>query len=204
MPPPPPPPPTRIIIIGAGWAGLATAKTYLQMARRLDRRIELTVLDNAPAAPGGVWNPSRLYPGLLVQGLNGFYEFSDLSMIDDEHPYGSIVTGERVQSYCEYLLFWLGFHKRTLSHPFLSCYLVLVLMFPPFCFCWCSQISLCSRRLSLQASSILWAGCPNLWAPPHLLYSSEDYLIERTGQVLTSDVRMGAHTKHPQQSNYTH
>lgn len=61
------------------------------------------VLDNAPAAPGGVWNPSRLYPGLLAQGLNGFYEFSDLSMVDEEHPYGSIVTGERVQCYCEFL-----------------------------------------------------------------------------------------------------
>jgi len=92
---------TRVIIIGAGWAGLAAAKTYLQISRRLNRPIDLTVLDNAPSAPGGVWNPARLYPGLLAQGLTGFYEFSDLSMVDDEHPSGQQMSGLRVQEYCE-------------------------------------------------------------------------------------------------------
>ena len=92
--------PTRIIVLGAGWAGLAAAKTYLQIAQKLNRPIDLMVLDSASAV-GGVWNPSRLYPGLVGQGLNGFYEFSDLSMVTEGHEYGSVITGEYIQQYCK-------------------------------------------------------------------------------------------------------
>ncbi|KIW99540.1 uncharacterized protein Z518_11279 [Rhinocladiella mackenziei CBS 650.93] len=92
--------PTHVIVIGAGLAGLVAAKTYLQVSKQLGRPIDLVILDNA-SGPGGIWANDRLYPGLMLQGPNGFYEMSDFSMVDDEHPRYSLVAGPRVQAYLE-------------------------------------------------------------------------------------------------------
>jgi hypothetical protein len=73
--------PIRIIVIGAGWAGLVAAKTYLQVAKSLNRRVELIVLDEG-RSPGGVWSEERIYPGLVAETPNGFFEYSDFSMVD--------------------------------------------------------------------------------------------------------------------------
>lgn len=92
--------PTRVIIIGAGIAGLVTAKTYLQVCKQLNRPIELVVLDEAKD-PGGVWSTERHYPGLMVQAPNGYYELSDLTMIDEEHPQDSMIPAAHEHSYLE-------------------------------------------------------------------------------------------------------
>ncbi|OAG37894.1 hypothetical protein AYO21_07866 [Fonsecaea monophora] len=92
--------PTRVIVIGAGIAGLVAAKTYLQVCKRLGRPLELIVFDEA-GDPGGVWTTERQYPGLMVQAPNGYYELSDLSMVDEDYPWHSLVPAAREQAYLE-------------------------------------------------------------------------------------------------------
>ncbi|RFU79735.1 fad nadp-binding domain-containing [Trichoderma arundinaceum] len=67
--------PARVIIIGAGWAGLAAAKTYLQA----NPTISLTILESE-ATVGGVWSKARCYPGFIADGPVGLFDFSDLPM----------------------------------------------------------------------------------------------------------------------------
>ena len=94
------PPPTRVIIIGAGWSGLVAASTYLKISKHLDRPIDLTILDDGTTT-GGVWEKDRLYPGLTANSPNGLYEYSHMSMVNDEHPYYELLPGTRVQEYLE-------------------------------------------------------------------------------------------------------
>ncbi|KAE9368355.1 FAD/NAD(P)-binding domain-containing protein [Stipitochalara longipes BDJ] len=71
-------PPTRVLIIGAGWYGLAAAKTYLE----LFPNIALKIVDQ-DSTVGGVWSASRSYPGLLADSPPANFDFSDLPM-DEE------------------------------------------------------------------------------------------------------------------------
>lgn len=87
-------PPTQVIIIGTGWAGLAAAKTYLQ----INPSISLTLLSNESTV-GGVWSKDRLYPSLIANSPNGLYEFTDLSMVDATNPQYKLIPGARVQQY---------------------------------------------------------------------------------------------------------
>jgi dimethylaniline monooxygenase (N-oxide forming) len=73
--------PTRVVIIGAGWAGLVAAKTYLQIAQSLNRPLELVILDEGQS-PGGTWSPERIYSGLVAETPNGLFEYTDYSMVD--------------------------------------------------------------------------------------------------------------------------
>ncbi|WP_205347088.1 flavin-containing monooxygenase [Pseudonocardia broussonetiae] len=79
----------RIAIIGAGVAGLTTAKVLQQAGH------DVTVLDRAPDV-GGVWSATRRYPGLTTQSPARQYSFSDFPMPDGlpEWP-----TGEQVQAW---------------------------------------------------------------------------------------------------------
>ncbi|MFI1911801.1 flavin-containing monooxygenase [Nocardia sp. NPDC020380] len=63
----------RVIVIGAGIAGLVTAKVLHEDG------FDVTVLDQAPDY-GGVWIESRTYPGLRTNNSRHTYAFSD-------HPY---------------------------------------------------------------------------------------------------------------------
>lgn len=65
----------RILIIGAGWYGLAAAKAYFT----LFPNINLTILDQ-DSTVGGVWSASRCYPGLLADSPPANFDFSDLPM----------------------------------------------------------------------------------------------------------------------------
>ncbi|GAB3845114.1 flavin-containing monooxygenase [Dactylosporangium cerinum] len=81
----------RVGIIGAGVAGLATAKTLLQAGH------DVVVFDSAPDV-GGVWSRTRRYPGLTTQSARATYGLSDYPMPKDlpEWP-----TGAQVQSWLE-------------------------------------------------------------------------------------------------------
>ncbi|MFC8662261.1 flavin-containing monooxygenase [Streptomyces sp. NPDC057199] len=81
----------RIAIIGAGVAGLATAKVLLQAGHRV------TVFDKSPDV-GGVWSRTRRYPGLTTQSPKAQYSLSDFPMPKD---YPEWPTGAQIQSYLE-------------------------------------------------------------------------------------------------------
>jgi Flavin-binding monooxygenase-like len=79
----------RIGIIGAGVAGLATAKVLAQAGH------EVRVFDECPDA-GGVWSRTRRYPGVTTQSPKAQYSLSDYPMPEDfpEWP-----NGAQVQAY---------------------------------------------------------------------------------------------------------
>ena len=79
----------RVAIIGAGLAGLTTAKVLVQAGH------DVEVFDKAPDV-GGVWSRTRRYPGLTTQSPKAQYSFSDFPMPEDfpEWP-----TGAQVQEY---------------------------------------------------------------------------------------------------------
>lgn len=67
--------PPNVLIIGAGWTGLAAAKTYLQ----LFPAISLSIID-ADTSIGGVWSSSRIYPGLIADSCAAIFDYSDFPM----------------------------------------------------------------------------------------------------------------------------
>jgi hypothetical protein len=79
----------RIAIIGAGVAGLATAKVLTQAGH------DVVVFDKAPDV-GGVWSRTRRYPGLTTQSPKAQYSLSDFAM---PKSYPEWPTGEQVQAY---------------------------------------------------------------------------------------------------------
>ncbi|RFU23562.1 hypothetical protein B7463_g12776, partial [Scytalidium lignicola] len=90
----------RVVVIGAGWAGLVGAKTYLEV----DPTIDLTIFD-AERTVGGVWSADRLYPGFTADSPSGMFDFSDLPMREvvdlkdwDELP--SEKVHEYLEAYC--------------------------------------------------------------------------------------------------------
>lgn len=64
-----------VIIIGAGWYGLAAAKTYLA----IKPSVSLTIIDDGESI-GGVWAEARVYPRLFVNQATPYMEYSDFSM----------------------------------------------------------------------------------------------------------------------------
>jgi len=80
-----------VAVIGAGFAGLATAKVLRQSG------FEVTVFDKAPDV-GGVWSSTRRYPGLRTQNNKGSYRLSDHLM---PRSFPEWPSGEQVQAYLE-------------------------------------------------------------------------------------------------------
>ena len=81
----------KIAVVGAGFAGLATAKVLRELGH------EVTVYEKAPDV-GGVWSVTRRYTGLRTQNNRDSYAFSDLPM-PKEYP--EWPTGAQVQAYLE-------------------------------------------------------------------------------------------------------
>jgi len=79
----------RTAVIGAGVAGLTTAKVLLAAGH------DVTVFDRTPDV-GGVWSATRRYPGLTTQSPKTQYSLSDFPMPEGfpEWP-----TGAQVQTY---------------------------------------------------------------------------------------------------------
>jgi len=81
----------KIAIIGAGFAGLASAKVLSQFGH------EVTVFEKTPDV-GGVWSATRRYPGLRTQNNKGTYCYTDFPM---PASYPEWPSGEQVQQYLE-------------------------------------------------------------------------------------------------------
>lgn len=79
----------NIAIVGAGFAGLSSAKVLSQLGHRV------TVFEKTPDV-GGVWSSTRRYPGLKTQNNKGTYALSDLKM---PRSYPEWPSGEQVQTY---------------------------------------------------------------------------------------------------------
>ncbi|MFI5775852.1 flavin-containing monooxygenase [Nocardia sp. NPDC051570] len=81
----------RVVVIGAGIAGLVTAKVLR------DDGFEVLVVEKGPAI-GGVWTPSRTYPGLRTNNSRETYAYSD-------HPYDRSAdfypSAEQVRGYLD-------------------------------------------------------------------------------------------------------
>ncbi|KEF53195.1 uncharacterized protein A1O9_10643 [Exophiala aquamarina CBS 119918] len=83
-----------LAIVGAGWHGLAMAKTYSEAYPSA----RIALFDSAKSV-GGVWAKERLYPGLKTNNMLGSYEFGDFPMCPDrfkvrpgEHIPGAVVN----------------------------------------------------------------------------------------------------------------
>ncbi|OLE27860.1 MAG: hypothetical protein AUG49_03980 [Catenulispora sp. 13_1_20CM_3_70_7] len=72
----------QIAVIGAGIAGLAATKVLTAVGH------EVVTFDTEPEL-GGVWSPTRHYPGLTTQNTRMTYEFSDHSAPADWPDYPS-------------------------------------------------------------------------------------------------------------------
>ena len=81
----------KIAIIGAGFAGLSSAKILTGFGH------DVTVFEKAPDV-GGVWSRSRRYPGLTTQNDKGTYSLSDFPM---PRHYPEWPSGQQVQQYLE-------------------------------------------------------------------------------------------------------
>ncbi|TGD88241.1 monooxygenase [Mycolicibacterium sp. CH28] len=79
----------KIAIIGAGVAGLSSAKLLTEFG------FEVAIFEKAPDI-GGVWSRTRLYPGVTTQNGKDTYAFSDFPMPE---AYPEWPTGAQVQQY---------------------------------------------------------------------------------------------------------
>ncbi|KAL2842888.1 hypothetical protein BJY01DRAFT_216186 [Aspergillus pseudoustus] len=100
-----------LVIIGAGWHGLAAAKAALA----LDPSVNLVVLEYAGSV-GGVWAEERLYTTLRTNNILGSYEYSDFPMRDNL-PASLVKPGEHIpgRAMHEYLKAYaehFGFHDK--------------------------------------------------------------------------------------------
>lgn len=79
----------KVAIIGAGFAGLSTARTLRDLGH------DVTVYEKAPDV-GGVWSTTRLYPGVSTQNGKDTYHLSDYPM---PASYPEWPSGQQVQAY---------------------------------------------------------------------------------------------------------
>lgn len=81
----------KICIIGAGFAGLTSARVFKAL------KYDVTLYEKE-ADVGGVWSASRRYPGVTTQNPRTTYELSDFPM---PSSYPEWPSGEQVQHYMQ-------------------------------------------------------------------------------------------------------
>ena len=92
-----------ICIIGAGFAGLTSARVFKALG------YEVTLYEKE-ADVGGVWSASRRYPGLTTQNTRTTYELSDFPM---PLSYPEWPSGEQVQLYMQSYVDHYDFNEQV-------------------------------------------------------------------------------------------
>jgi dimethylaniline monooxygenase (N-oxide forming) len=92
----------RIAIVGAGIAGLASARVLVAAGH------DVVVLDRTPDV-GGVWSVTRRYPGLKTQNSKRAYGFASWPMPRD---YPDVPDGALMQAYLQSYVDHFGFGDR--------------------------------------------------------------------------------------------
>ncbi|RYP20501.1 hypothetical protein DL765_002746 [Monosporascus sp. GIB2] len=83
-----------VVIVGAGWTGLISAKTYLDLAPDTD----LLIVDNERSI-GGVWCKERLYPHLYAQVSHPLFEYSFYDMPKEGITRDGFLSGRTINKY---------------------------------------------------------------------------------------------------------
>jgi cation diffusion facilitator CzcD-associated flavoprotein CzcO len=100
--------PSLVIVIGAGWTGLAAAKTYLQ----INPDVSLTIIDE-DGSVGGVWSDSRVYPGLVADSCAAIFDYSDFPMdVELDLDKWADLPAEKVHQYLEHYTDKFDLRKR--------------------------------------------------------------------------------------------
>ncbi|OAA64023.1 Flavin monooxygenase-like protein [Cordyceps fumosorosea ARSEF 2679] len=102
-----------IVVVGAGWFGLAAAKAASQLMP--DKT--LAVLESAESC-GGTWSQNRLYPGLKSNNMLGTYEYPDFPMSEDRYgvPPDTHIPGAVLHRYLTDFARHFGFFDRIQFH----------------------------------------------------------------------------------------
>ncbi|KXT15400.1 hypothetical protein AC579_2214 [Pseudocercospora musae] len=102
-----------MVVIGAGWFGLAAAKTYIELHPTED----IIVLE-AESSCGGTWSENRLYPGLKSNNLHGSYEYPDFPMVPENYgiTHDDHIPGRVLHRYLTDFAKKFGVFSRTRFH----------------------------------------------------------------------------------------
>ncbi|EME77539.1 uncharacterized protein MYCFIDRAFT_145864 [Pseudocercospora fijiensis CIRAD86] len=98
-----------LVVIGAGWSGLVSAKTFLQV----NPGANLLIIDS-DSSVGGTWSRQRLYPNLRCEAGWGYFHFSDLPMDHEGIESDGWIPGAAVNRYLEQYATAFNLHQRTL------------------------------------------------------------------------------------------
>ncbi|KAH6689892.1 putative dimethylaniline monooxygenase [Plectosphaerella plurivora] len=98
-----------LVVVGAGWFGLAAAKACTQMLP-LNK---FAVFESAESC-GGTWSKNRLYPGLKSNNMVGTYEYPDFPMAEEKYGVkpNSHIPGTVLHRYLTDFAHHFGFFDR--------------------------------------------------------------------------------------------
>lgn len=68
----------KVIVLGAGFNGVAVAKTYLD----IDPSVDILLVDRESSV-GGVWSTERIYPGLYYEMPAPLMSFNDMDICQE-------------------------------------------------------------------------------------------------------------------------
>lgn len=99
-----------MVVIGAGWFGLAAAKTYIELHPK-----ESVVVLEAESSCGGTWSENRLYAGLKSNNLHGSYEYPDFPMVPENYgiTHDDHIPGQVLHRYLTDFAKKFGVFSRT-------------------------------------------------------------------------------------------
>ncbi|KAF2215466.1 hypothetical protein CERZMDRAFT_94875 [Cercospora zeae-maydis SCOH1-5] len=99
-----------MVVIGAGWFGLAAAKTYIELHPTED-----ILVVEAESSSGGTWSENRLYHGLKSNNLHGSYEYPDFPMVPEEYgiTHSDHIPGAVLHKYLTDFAKKFGVFERT-------------------------------------------------------------------------------------------